>query len=362
VLACALAAWDCEPADGQSLFDRYALTEDFELPVGAYVFDVLPDGRLIALADDEVLMETALGSRRFMTLGTLPSADIASFGPAFVRVSPDGSQLAVGNNGGASFADFEVGVFDATTLSGTWFSAGHFDAEWADDRHLAITAGDFVNPSYVSLLDTQSTDPMNPSNPVILTNIGGASAGVTFDEAGHLYTGNGFSTVGPSGTGALKAFSPGDWSLASRGTPLDFENSGVLIVDLLSAASLGFDAEGHMHVGGGDFIAAETNFGGLVRDTAVQDALAGGGPVNPADANAVRRFDPDTENGGNFYSINANPVTQELYLHDSSSSTVFVYSPTADAAPAASTTALAMMAMALSVTGGVILLRRRVRT
>ncbi|MHC4091325.1 MAG: hypothetical protein ACYSVY_13800, partial [Planctomycetota bacterium] len=215
---------------GADVFEAYTLTGSFELPAGAGEFDVLPDGRLITVAEETVYLESAVGSRAFAAHATLPDVDFPSFGPAFVRASPDGTKLAVGNNGGASFTNYRVGVFDLDTWAGDWFSASHFDGQWYDDSSLGLTAGEFGQPSVVTVLDTSSADPANPTNTTVVGNIGGASAGVAFDPLGNLYTGNGFAGAGPSGTGAVKYFDHSSWTAAlTGGSPVDFEADGTLI-------------------------------------------------------------------------------------------------------------------------------------
>lgn len=299
-------------------FDGYRLAARFDLPPGAGPFDSLHDGRLITVVGDEVFVESAAGSRVFASAGTLPDVDIASFGAAFLRVSPGGSRIAVGNNGGADFATFQVGVFDVPALTGTWYTAAHFDAEWVDATNVALTAGDFGSPAFVTVLDTTSPDPNSPSNPVVIANIGGASGGVAVDELGHLYTGNGFTFSGPSGTGAIKAFAEADWTAVLGGAPaLDFENSGTLIVDVLSASPLGFDAEGNLYIGGGDFSKqGGFDFVALVRASAIDDALAGFGPADANDPAIVRRLDPEPAEDFNFFSVNFNTGAGELYVRD----------------------------------------------
>jgi len=304
-------------------FAEYALADTFQLPAGATEFGILPDGRLLTLSGAALYVEDAAGARTFGQVGTLPGADIASFGPAFVKVSPDGTRLAVGNNGGASFGDYQVGVFDVNTLTGQWLQANHFDAQWYDNARLALTAGVFGQPAEVTLLDVGSADPAHPDNPVIVANVGGASGGVAFDAAGNLYTGNGYATSGPSGTGAVKAFDHAAWSAALLGGPLDFESDGTLIVDVLSGNALGFDAEGNLHVAGGDFGIGQFDYAALIRSSAVEFALAGGGPADPLDPAQVRPFDPDALNDFNFYDVDFNPSTGELYLREGA--TVYAY-------------------------------------
>jgi len=307
-------------------FSAYQLDRTFSLPSGLSSFDVLGDGRLIAMVNAEVMVETSAGSGSFASSGVLAGADVSpgSFATAFVRVSPDGSRFAVGNNGGSSFGNPQVGVFDVATLSGDWFDVSHYDAAWIDNQHLALTAGVFGNPSMVTALDTSST-PTSPDNVTLVDNIGGGSSGVAFDQAGNLYTGNGFDGTGASDTGWVKAFAQSSWQAAlSGGAAVDYEASGALIVDVLSAGALGFDAEGNLHVGGSDlFGSGEGDFGALVRSNAVTSALGGGGAAIVSDPAEVRMFDPDTANDFNFYDVNFNDATGELYFREGT--TVYSY-------------------------------------
>jgi len=307
-------------------FSSYQLVESFVLPNGAGPIDSLADGRVITIVGATIYTETTPHSRTFAPQGVLPNADIASFGAAFIRVSPDGTKFAVGNNGGASFADFQVGVFNVSNLSGTWFTASHYDAAWIDDTKLAITAGDFGSPAFVTVLDVNSPNPNSPDNRTIISNIGGASAGIAFDPAGNLYTGNGFQGVGPSGTGATREFSHSAWLAAfASGPAINFETSGTLVIDVLSASPLAFDTDGDLFVGGGDFSVNDIDYAALIRSSAVSAAVGGGGPINPADPGLVRKLDPDTTNSANFYSVNVNPVRHEVYVRDLSDNRVYVY-------------------------------------
>ena len=275
------------------------------VPQSGCLFDATPDGRIVALDGDDVYGEDAVGTGSFSYVGALPNADMpASWPGAFLRVAPNGERIAVGNNGGSSWVNYEIGrVFDFPALTGSWYPINHFDAAWYDDTQLAITAGTFGSPSIVTMLDTTSS-PARPVNPTVVNNIGGISGGIAFDQAGNLFTGNGYEGDGPSETGWVKVFDHTAWSAAvAGGPPVDFETAGHLVVDALSASSLGFDQHGHLHVGGGDFLGGDDDIDCivLVHAWAVSDAAAGLGPVDPDNPALVRRIDPDQSTDDNFY-------------------------------------------------------------
>lgn len=334
-------------------FAGYSLTDSLDLPPGTSVFAPLSDGRIIALLGDTILIETAPASGDFQTRGALPDADIAPFGAAFLQVSPSGDRFAVGNNGGATFANYQIGVFNVSTLDGEWYAANHFSAAWVDDTHLAVTAGDFTT-GQVTLLDFGSPNPQAPLNPIIIANIGGASGGVALDAFGNLYTGNGFKTVGPSATGAVKTFGLTAWQGALQtGIPLDFETQGTLVVDILSATSLGFDDSGNLHVAGGDFDAFKVDFAALVHADVVTAALAGNGPADINDPTQVRRLDPDASDDFNFYTIGFDPAMRRLMLRSFGSDTVYSYTDPNTAVPTTSFWGLVVLAIALLILGTV---------
>ena len=348
-------------------FEGYALESSFELPQANCVFDPLPDGRVIALCGRDLYLEDAAGAGSFTVCGTIPAGiDVPTlWASAFLRVSPAGSAIAVGNGGGSQapgYDDFQLGILPFPALTGgDWYSVEHFDAEWYDESRLAITARPVPPTSVVTVLDVR-TSPADPDNPAVIDNIGGSSGGITFDGDGNLYTANGFQSDGPSGTGLVKVFAHAAWTAAlAGGAPLDFESGGLEVVDILSGNSLGFDAEGNMHVGGGDYYAGidEEDFVAVVRATAVADAVAGLGPVDPSDPTDVRRLDPDEPNDNNFFSAGYNANTRELLIADFGASTVYVYTAPADSVPAVSAWGMIVMVFGVLTVGTLILHRRR---
>jgi hypothetical protein len=284
------------------------------------VGDALPDGRLLSSTGDGVYLETGVGSGSFELVATL---DTGLFGgapdPAFLRISPDGSRIALGGGFGKPLAVFNTAELGTAATPGfigagnaDHFAVNHFDAEWMDNSQLALTAGIFGNPSFVSLLDVTS-DTLAPVNPVIINNINGASGGITFDDAGRLYTGNGFGSGGPgSETGFLKVFDPSDWA---GGSPTDFETTGVFIGDVLSASSISIDPDGNLFVGGGDFAEGQTGYLGVINELAIKSVLGGGGPLDINDPLSFSRLDP-LGTGFGFFGSGFNDITGELYVTD----------------------------------------------
>jgi hypothetical protein len=345
-------------------FDNYQPAASFSLPGSGGPMGVTNDGRILTVVGTSAYLETAAGSRTFAALGVLSGADFPSFGAAFVRVSPDGTKFAVGNNGGASFSSYKVGVFTLNTLSGAWFNAAHSDAAWVNNRYLAVSAGTFGSPSAVSALDTTS-NPAAPSSIPLVSAIGGASAGVVFDAAGNLFTGNGFRYDGPSVAGSVRGVTaPRVQTSLSGGSATNFETQAEPIITLLSASPLQFDAEGNLFIAGGDSVGgAGAGFAGIVRASAVTSALGAGGPINPNDTTAVRKFDPDTSSASNFYSVTTNKTRTEFYLQDAgNAASVYLYAAPPACSFAKPTLGSGAPTGALLVLAGFVLALRRHRS
>ncbi len=195
-------------------FNPYSPSGNFSLPVGTLKFDILPDGRIVALADDKIFIEKAIGAREFKLIAKIPGLHIGTYGPHFLRISPNGRKIAVGNNDAGDNKGY-IWILELPALSVKWFPLNHFDAEWYDNDLLAITNGIFGESSMVSILDTTSS-PLSPQETIVIDNIGGASAGITFDKDGNLFTGNGLKQSGPSSTGTIKYFVHSNWIAALK--------------------------------------------------------------------------------------------------------------------------------------------------
>jgi len=284
-------------------------------------FDVLPDGRLIGMSGESVLIETSLGSGVFEVAGFFDPGLISEFGASFISLAPDGSRFVVGdgNFGGASVYEVALNDLNGGSIQHRTFRHENFAGAWYDENRLAISAADpgtFLGE--VRVLDLGSGQSTR------LLSLDGASAGVSFDHQGNLFTGNGFDLLpGGSETGDIRAFLASDIAeiLSGQRSAFDFADSGQFIGRVLSAGGLGIDASGHLFIGGGDFNIGEFNYFALADAAAVARAFSGGEPLN---MNDLYRDDPDLD-PFSFYGARFNAITSEWLIASGSSLTLHRY-------------------------------------
>lgn len=311
VVVCAIGAGASAGLPG------YSLVGQFSLPGGVTSYDVMPDGRLIAMQGETILMQDAVNSGSYSVAGSIPSGSVASFGASFLSVNPSGTLLAIGDNE-LGVAEQNVHFVDVSSLSPSvpsalaTVTAPNFEAHWADDSTLYVTGADsFGSPSQVSRIDAGAL-----TVDTVVSGIQGASAGVATDGQ-YLYTANGFANGTGSETGNIRAF---DLSMLAAGGPLNFETDGVLVADTLSGGNLGFDQLGNLHVGGGDaFGSGDAGYAGVVDGDAIAAALTGGGAATDSDE---LRLSPEAND---FYSVTFNEHTLELLVSPSGSGTIYRY-------------------------------------
>lgn len=348
---CALLAAGAVIASGgigrvaEAAVPPYSLVGSYQLPGQGAAFDVGPDGRLMTVLGGQILVQDAVNGSAWSVAGFLPNeAPIALFGASFLRLSPDGQSIAIGD--GRFGVDAHVYVMDAAALNPLAASpvlslaTPNFQGHWRDNSRLLVTGAN--GPSVVNEITVGAS---TLTQRTVVDDIAGASGGVTTDGV-YLYTGNGYSFGGGSLTGEVRAFA----LAAIDGAPgaLSFESAGIPVARSLSGSSLGFDAMGNMLIGGGDAFTpgAENGFTSIVGGDDVASAL-GGGPLAPV----AMALTPSSAT--HSYSSLFNPVTNELlvYYFDNSSFatglTVYRY-----AVPAPGS----LMALAF---GGILAARRR---
>lgn len=335
LLAFAFALLHIPQAKAQSLPN---LAQRFSIPPalqegGAEKMNLTPDGRVVSVDSTGVVsLETQLGSGEFQTLGELPEGDFSIYGPSFIAVSPDASLLAVGNNGGESFDNPQVGIFELDDIEqGRWLDGRHFAGYWWDNQHILITAGEFGSPSEVVVLDTQSPLASVPKRTQIVAGIGGASGAVILDKEENLWTANGFRSTGPSQTGAVHRIERQAWQAVFNETQpaLNFETQATPVARALGASSLAIDVQGNLWVGGSVTFGSdpETGFAALFQSSQIDAVLSGEREAldSRVDADLIK-IDTDPELEGQSYAVFAAPNRSGVLLREASTLNVYAYS------------------------------------
>lgn len=241
----------------------YQLIETFALPQGA--FDLLPDGRLIAIdGQGTVSIQSAPNSSLFTLAGSVGQVNANAFWPSFVSVSPNGTTLAIGNN--EFNAANAVLFFDASeALSGlasplSSITAPNFAGTWAGSDTFYVSGAEAANfATGVFRLDVA-----NGTSTEILAPAGTFSAGVSIA--------NGSLLAGEGDTGNVYAF-----DLATLGVATDPVSiaSGTLIASHSSAGAIDTDPYGNIIIAGGafDFATGQITGSAAVIDPITQEKL-----------------------------------------------------------------------------------------
>ncbi|TVQ79732.1 MAG: hypothetical protein EA380_04075 [Phycisphaeraceae bacterium] len=298
---------------------NYQLVGSFSAPDGRW--DILPDGRLISIGGtngSEIFVQNSVNGSGYSVAGSLSTlGGINSFGASFLRVSPGGGTVAVGD--GNFDASASVYTFTLSDLGGSTptqrIVSPNFDGVFLDDGTLFVTGSNpttFANGVYRLNLTTNTST-------LVVDDFGGASGGIATDGA-YLYTGNGFDLVdGGSVTGEVRAVLLS--SVDGTGPLVSFESEMIPVARALSAGSLGFDGFGNFLIGGGDgFSGGEADFAGVIAGSRIADALAGLGFTPGVDL----ALSPDPA-FADFYSIRFNHATGELLV--AANGTVYRYIP-----------------------------------
>lgn len=282
--------------------------QPFDLPNGAGLIEILPDGRILLVGNSKLWVEDSPGARGFHEV------DAPAFGaPSFLRVSPSGNKAAAGN-----YSTGQVDFFKLPYVAGSQVKSvplSSYDAEWYDETYLLVN-GQATGGSQVSLIDT-SDDSVKP----IIVSIPGASGGISFDSDGNLYTGIGAD--GRPSTGLIKAYKFSEWDAEHRsgGSGLDFSTRGRDAANFLSAAFLSFDGDDNLTVGGGfgldDNNQDDKGYAAIVSTGALRASLHDQPPIEPTTAQQVHQFqrlDPTPHVDQEFWVIVPNKVRKEVYL------------------------------------------------
>ncbi|MCP4115248.1 MAG: hypothetical protein GY737_07510 [Desulfobacteraceae bacterium] len=274
-------------------------------------------GRLIAANGTKVFLQDAVDSGSWTQVGEVDAANIMD--ASFIKVSPDGTKVALGMGYGKDLLVFPTSLLTGSTVSDldghtdtTTFSTNivkYYDAAWVDNNHLVINGGNWdettKTASSVGISCLDITDDMNtPVN--IINSCPGASSGIAVDGSKNLIFGNGYTyNSAVSATGELKMLPVSDWWATSApktsGMPVAYSTGRTFADRVLSAAHLGFDQEGNLHVGGGQYWNApnpntENGYAVLINKKIITDTAASStaGVIDESDATQYREIAADS--------------------------------------------------------------------
>ncbi len=220
------------------------------------------EGKMLAATGRWVYIQAAVGSSEWIKVGEVN----VTMDPSFIKISPSGEQVALGMGYYGKLLVFNASVLDAGTPEAPVdliaseqvkkFYENCYDAAWVGETHLVINGDWWVEygvslESGVAALDIRNED--NWSVPVCGI-IPGSSSGIAVDQDNNLYFGIGYSE---NRTGEIKVWPANTWWSDSRALGMEMAYDGpegfIIAEGVLSAAYLGFDGEGNLHVGRGPF-------------------------------------------------------------------------------------------------------------
>lgn len=286
------------PTDTRAAIPAYTLAGQYALPGAGgnagVAWDVGPDGRVWGIVGNTIVRQSAPNASTYDTLGSVAPGTVASFGAIFLRLSPDGSTIALGdNNFGAGATVHFLNTASLSTGGSTPTSSIHcdnFHAAWSGNQLYVSGAGsDFV--PIVSRIDASNLGSL--SRQTVITGAGLGSGGVAI-RGSTLFTAVGFGFA-PQPTGQIRSF---DLAALSGAPPAAF-SSGTFVATILSASPLAFDGWGNLLAGGGDAFSgtSETGYAAVVDLSDPLNMLR----LSPAGTNEL-------------YGVAFNAVTNELLV------------------------------------------------
>lgn len=301
-----------EVGAGESI-SWFTAVEYFPAATTATIGGYQAAGRMIAATGRKIFLQRNFGSSQeendWESHWDLVATVAGAMDPCFIRISPDGSKIALGTGYAAPMLVFPTSMLSRSNppqlhngtspASGvTAYDVNYYDGAWADNRYIVINGGQWPGPGYASGVGVVDTTNPNDTGTGLIYNIPGASASITVDALGNIYTGIGYATS-PNRTGEIKVWTASEWSKSSP-TALDYEaNTRIVANNTLSAAYLGTDAEGSLYVGGADAFGvggpSERGYTAIINRAVINrvTATTPGSPANEADSSEYRQFAPD---------------------------------------------------------------------
>ncbi len=277
-----------------AVIPAYVAQGSFSLPSSASAFDVGNDGRAWAVTEaGAIVRQSAVNGSVFAPVGSLPSGLVPSFGAGFIRVSPDGARLAIGDNGTVN----QMWVVPTGSLSTggpttpQTVSVPNFDAAWTDNATLYVNG----SPSFGSPPSLYHVNVTGNTVAAVVTNIGDGSGGVA-SRGGRVYTAIGYD-VGGVLDGQVRSFDLATLNAAASSVAF---STGLLATQATTGNSLAFDAAGNL---------IEAGFGGVTIE----------------DLSTHQRTTLPGLNATGFYTAAFNAATGEILVRDFGATSVLRY-------------------------------------
>ena len=277
-----------------------AYTQIGSFTIGFGPWDIGPDGLVYRVSGSDILREDAVNGSTYTKIGSLQPGEISSYGASFLRVSPDGSKLAIGDGQFSSAASVHIvnvaALNPAAPSADTSITSPNFDAAWNGNNALFVTGA--RSSDFTPIVNQIDLGP-SPSLQTIITGAGQASGGIAI-RSGTLFTGSGYLP-----TGQIRSFSLGGLG----GAAIEF-STGTLVATVLSASPLGFDGFGNLLVGGGDSFSGTSDIGYAA-------------VLSLDDPGTILKLSP--AGSDTLYAPEFNPVTQELVVYDTDTGIAYRY-------------------------------------
>lgn len=281
-----------------------AVVDQFPPTAGEQIGNFPVDGLSLVAMDQTLYLQKNHGASAFIPVGTTQGV----MDPAFVRISPDGTKIALGLGFAQDLLVIPTSALDTTnppvldTAPGVQaYPINYQEGEWLGNDLLVLTGGLWSCGQGIPCISgIGAIDTSVPNDPggALIQNIPGASGAIGIDPFGNLVTGLGFAP--PGQTGEIRYFSSAQvFNALGTGTPLDYGVDGALLAsNVLSASSLGFDAEGNVHIGGGDAFGGgagtETGYAAVIEASVVARVAGGGAPVDEGNGSEYKELAPDS--------------------------------------------------------------------
>ena len=266
----------------------YVGAGSYLLPSGSSAFNDEADGRLVCITETGAIVRQSAvnvgGVAAYSPLGSLPAGAVPSFGAGFLKISPDGSRFAIGDNNSASQVHFvQVALLNTSgpTVPQT-INVANFDGAWADNATFYVNG----SPNFGTAPSLYRVNITTSAVAAVVSNIGDASGGVA-TRSGRVYTAIGYD-VGGLLDGQVRSFDITTLNAAASAVAF---STGTITTQANTGNSLDFDAAGNI---------IEAGFGG----------------VTIVDLATAQRYDLPGLSPAGFYSAMYNNFTGEILVRD----------------------------------------------